>query len=359
MKGAKKAEAKYITAQERKEQQAAAAVGSSSSSSSSSVIFDMRGPNARILQTDALRSDTALNDGPFPELEHNMCHIVDMCAAEVNDLGQRGGREGEQLAVAQDAVDRARRGVEEEEGRLGRVQEIHDMLQAAAEAVGRGECGVDDLLDTVSTLRISYSDEWDALGLFAAAALLVTPAFHAFLQQQWDVLRDPAQHAQSIAAWKVLLEPADPPSCPLPPSEIRAIFNGLLMRSVVPVACSKLKQWDAASQAPVAVQLMQHWSPILTDTCCSFIIDHALLPPIIAAAEAWDPSRDSRAIDSWLLPLLPLLGSRADAVLPIVRVKLVSALQQWVPSDVSAVSVVKPWVRVFEPLHARYVRVHM
>jgi hypothetical protein len=172
-------------------------------------------------------------------------------------------------------------GVEEEEGRLMRVQEIHDMLQAAAEAVGRGECTVDDLLDTVSTLRISYSDEWDALGLFAAAALLVTPAFHAFLSKQWDVLRDPAQHAQSIAAWKVLLEPADPPSCPLPPSEIRAIFNGLLMRSVVPVACLQLKRWDAASQAAIAVQLMQHWSTILSDTCCSFIIDNALLPPII------------------------------------------------------------------------------
>jgi hypothetical protein len=43
-KGAKKAEVKYITAQERKEHATAAA--------GSSVIFDMRGPNARILQTE-------------------------------------------------------------------------------------------------------------------------------------------------------------------------------------------------------------------------------------------------------------------------------------------------------------------
>jgi hypothetical protein len=84
VQGAKKVEVKYITAQERKEQAAAAGSGGAS------VIFDMRGPNARILQTEQvsdvsftsidvhltrmqLRSDAqSLNDGPFPELEHNM-----------------------------------------------------------------------------------------------------------------------------------------------------------------------------------------------------------------------------------------------------------------------------------------------
>jgi hypothetical protein len=48
-KGAKKVEVKYVTAQERKEQAAAAAGGGGGSSN---VIFDMRGPNARILQTE-------------------------------------------------------------------------------------------------------------------------------------------------------------------------------------------------------------------------------------------------------------------------------------------------------------------
>jgi hypothetical protein len=42
----------------------------------------------------------------------------------------------------------------------------------------------------------------------------------------------------------------------------------------------------------------------------------------------WDPQVDSQPLDEWLLPVLPVLGSRADAVLPIVRLKLVAALQQ-------------------------------
>jgi hypothetical protein len=50
VQGARKVEVKYITAQERKEQAAAAGSGSAS------VIFDMRGPNARILQTEQVSS---------------------------------------------------------------------------------------------------------------------------------------------------------------------------------------------------------------------------------------------------------------------------------------------------------------
>jgi hypothetical protein len=185
--------------------------------------------------------------------------------------------------------------------------------------------------------------EWDSLGLFAAAALLVTPAFRNFLQREWDVLHDASQHAHSMAAWKVLLTPDDAPSCPLPSHEIRAIFNGLLMRSVVPVACAQLKQWDVKLQPSVAHSLMQNWQSVLTDASAAFILDNAILPRVVAATEVllpptsralvivaqeWDPQTDPQPLDQWLLPILPVLGQRADSVLPIVRVKLVAALQQ-------------------------------
>ena len=113
----------------------------------------------------------------------------------------------------------------------------------------------------------------------------MTPAFHAFLQQQWDVLRDAQQHSQSMAAWKVLLTPDDAASCSLPSIEIRAIFNGLLMRSVVPVACAQLQQWDAKLQSSVAHSLMHNWQPVLTDSAAAFILDNAILPRLVAATE--------------------------------------------------------------------------
>ncbi len=130
-----------------------------------------------------------------------------------------------------------------------------------------------------------FAPEWDALGLFAASALLVTPAFKDFLQRQWDVLRDAAQHSQSMAAWKLILTPDDAASCPMPPQEIRAIFNGLLMRSVVPVACAQLKQWDVKLQSSVAHSLMHNWQSVLTDASAAFIIDNGILPRVVAATE--------------------------------------------------------------------------
>ncbi len=153
----------------------------------------------------------------------------------------------------------------------------------------RIECASPRVQHAFSTTKIcfpfSYAFEWDALGLYAAAALLVTPAFHAFLQRQWDILRDAGEHAQSMAAWKVLLTPDDAASCPLPSIEIRAIFNGLLMRSVVPVACAQLKQWDAKLQSSVAHSLMHNWQPVLTDSAAAFILDNAILPRVVAATE--------------------------------------------------------------------------
>ncbi len=99
------------------------------------------------------------------------------------------------------------------------------------------------------------------------------------------MLHDAQQHSQSMAAWKVLLTPDDASSCPLPSQEIRAIFNGLLMRSVVPVACAQFKQWNVKLQHSAAHSLMHHWQSVLTDSSASFILDNAILPRVIAAAE--------------------------------------------------------------------------
>ena len=49
---------------------------------------------------------------------------------------------------------------------------------------------------------------------------------------------------------------------------------------------------------------------------------------IVTSLQEWDPQTDPQPLDEWLLPILSVLGSRADAVLPIVRLKLAAALQQ-------------------------------
>ena len=49
------------------------------------------------------------------------------------------------------------------------------------------------------------------------------------------------------------------------------------------------------------------------------------------------------ALHTWLHPWLPYLGTRMEELYPGIRFKLSTALQQWHPSDQSALALLSPW----------------
>lgn len=61
------------------------------------------------------------------------------------------------------------------------------------------------------------------------------------------------------------------------------------------------------------------------------------------AVEQWEPRTETVAVHAWLHPWLPYLGSHMDQVYPTIRFKLSAALQQWHPSDQSALALLRPW----------------
>ena len=61
------------------------------------------------------------------------------------------------------------------------------------------------------------------------------------------------------------------------------------------------------------------------------------------AVEQWEPRTETVAVHAWLHPWLPYLGSRMDQLYPTIRFKLSAALQQWHPSDQSALALLRPW----------------
>ena len=61
------------------------------------------------------------------------------------------------------------------------------------------------------------------------------------------------------------------------------------------------------------------------------------------AIEQWEPRTETVAVHAWLHPWLPYLGSRMDELYPNIRFKLSAALQQWHPSDQSALALLRPW----------------
>ena len=58
---------------------------------------------------------------------------------------------------------------------------------------------------------------------------------------------------------------------------------------------------------------------------------------------AWEPRAETVPLHAWLHPWLPLLGPELEDLYPGIRFRLASALQQWHPSDASALALLSPW----------------
>ena len=71
-------------------------------------------------------------------------------------------------------------------------------------------------------------------------------------------------------------------------------------------------------------------------------------PKIAAAVKEWNPAKDTVPIHLWLHPWLPLMKSRLAAYYPEIRRKLAHTLSAWDPSDLSALSVIRPWIPIFD-----------
>ncbi len=59
--------------------------------------------------------------------------------------------------------------------------------------------------------------------------------------------------------------------------------------------------------------------------------------------QAWEPRSETVPLHAWLHPWLPLLGAQLEDLYPGVRFRLAAALQQWHPSDASALALLSPW----------------
>ena len=87
----------------------------------------------------------------------------------------------------------------------------------------------------------------------------------------------------------------------------------------------------ASSQCPSFAS----WSHIDTDALWCL--------QLARAVESWEPRSETVALHAWLHPWLPYLGSRMEDLYPSIRFKLSTALQQWHPSDQSALALLSPW----------------
>nr|GEY33869.1 probable envelope ADP,ATP carrier protein, chloroplastic [Tanacetum cinerariifolium] len=74
-----------------------------------------------------------------------------------------------------------------------------------------------------------------------------------------------------------------------------------------------------------------------------------VVPKLLVAVNSSDSHTDSIPMHIWVHPWLPLLGDQKHSILyGTVRTKLESVRNPWHPSDVSAYTILSPWMPVFD-----------
>ena len=91
----------------------------------------------------------------------------------------------------------------------------------------------------------------------------------------------------------------------------------------------------------------QAWEGLLPGHVRGTLLQQLVVPKLQTAVDAWDPRQETIAIHTWLHPWLPLLGASLEGLYPTIRHRLAACLQQWHPSDGSALALLAPWKPVF------------
>lgn len=109
------------------------------------------------------------------------------------------------------------------------------------------------------------------------------------------------------------------------------------------------RSWEPRSAAGMlaALEAWRGAAPawLLRAAACRHVV-----PALLAAVRAWDPTRDTLPLHSWVLPWHALAADAlATAVYPLIRSRLAAALAAWHPADQSARPLLAAWRAAWGP----------
>ena len=74
------------------------------------------------------------------------------------------------------------------------------------------------------------------------------------------------------------------------------------------------------------LHFLETWDKLLLALVLHNIMDHIVMPKLIAIVDTWDPLRETMPIHAWLHPWLPLLGQHMEPLYPTICYKFGNAL---------------------------------
>eukprot|EP01132_Coremiostelium_polycephalum_P007643 gene7643-9401_t len=316
------------------------------------LIVDMRGPQAKILtdindsrgnvEEEGTAASSRNKQGPLFELKHNIGLLVKLKEIDIQNNENKLKIEREKVNHLKSGVQRLTLTLKNDESNMKKIEDIKEIVNSAKEKLERGELELRSVHQIFRLLQTKYTKEYQNFKLYKLDQDLVQPLLRKELSE-WVIEDNPSHLADEMLEWKQLFE-----------SSISVLGQGsdtyfLIVRDLVmPVFKNYFRTKWNVKKPKVAVTLIGFWCEALPTVVLENLMEQSVLPRIKMEIENWDPRTDPIPIHSWVQPWIPFLKSELETFYPSIRQKLISVLNDWHPSDLSAHEILLPWKGVFE-----------
>ncbi|KAM9952090.1 hypothetical protein ACTFIT_002777 [Dictyostelium discoideum] len=342
-------------------------------SSTPQIVIDMRGPEARLYtgmeeikhhkhhhhhqHNKEYQNITSILDDqskPLSELKHNVDLLLKLKQIDIQNQDNKIKHENDKINNLTRGVEKLKLTIENDKEQIKKVTEILETITTVKKQLDQSQLDLKQLYKVFKKLKSNYPKEYQNFKLYNLQKELLEPLLKEKLNQ-WELesnsdnndnssLEISKKLSKEMVKWRQLFQES---VSVLGEYQINVYF--LIMRDLfLPKFKNYLRsQWDVKKPSNAAT-LISTWSDTLPDVIQEALLEQSILPKLKVAIEKWDPRTDPIPLDHWLLPWIPLLGSELESFYPLIRQKIISALQDWHPSDKSAIKILTPWKNIFQ-----------
>ncbi|VDD90514.1 unnamed protein product [Enterobius vermicularis] len=238
-----------------------------------------------------------------------------------------------------------------ERAEQNRMKEVLSLLEKFSEQLDCEELTLEKCRGLFNKMQKDYFEEYRLFGLDAVAVTSVLPLIRNYFSS-WDPLdQNQVDYGYSlILEWKKILDSEENSMFSKTKSlENLRPFERLLWDGWMPSMRKATLKWSPRDDTLSILRVVEKWLPLLPVWMRENLLEQVVIPRIASQVDEWNPMVDHIPIHTWLHPWLDVMGDRLQPVFSPIRQKLAKALSKWIPTDYSAISILRPWKQCFEP----------
>ncbi|CAH0731412.1 unnamed protein product, partial [Brenthis ino] len=271
----------------------------------------------------------------MPELAHNLALVLDCCEQDIIQNARELQQAEDEIVVLERDLDECNEKVKNEDEVIEKMQEIIMRV----EKLNEPDISLDNAFEVLTDLKERFPVEYEVFGLGVVGGAALSPLLSALLAA--GAARPPPAFLRARA---------------LLPDHA---YHSLLWQHFVPSVAAAAESWNPRTPEPM-LELIQAWSAACPGWVVRACVARHVLPALLAALRAWDPTRDTLPVHHWVLPWHDLAAEELNAsAYPVIRSRLAAALAAWHPADASARPLLAAWRRAWGPALAPLLQHHV